>query len=516
MKNNLTAQLAAYGDQTRAERDTVTIADVLERGERVRPLPDLEQKHSSTSPRIVGVLVAASVLILAAVSLPILFTSVIQDVPPATPTSPTLLPAPTVVEDAAPVPSPSPTMPANDVEPGTPLVVPPLESVVPTGPITGLEWHQITPDGFDPTGTGITGLVSGGDRFFYIDGASRTVHSSFDGLKWTSALIDGSIGGMGGFVAWHDTVVGFGCGGASSSGGQIAPKAGCVSVIHPDGTASRRSFDGNIDDVGIGQSGIVVIVTNHHDDDGLSYASEDEVAWNLTGRDINEIDVFNVTDGVLHVEYDDQVADYVLSELGYAGFDEPSRSGWYSPDGVEWIPIPDLPAATSWRLLGTEDGFVGISGGLVWHSSNGLDWRELGGSPGFESLLGRWNGGALLAAETGNIRYASRLGIKDSPLATTGPVNSLESGSGSVGVVIVAVEGETLDLDQILYSPRGEEWITTSAPTEMLDLDLNISAWHFPVEATATDTNVILLLNQDIEGEDRTKLIWFLGTPISD
>jgi hypothetical protein len=449
---------------------------------------------------------AAAAVVAGFVGSVLLASSVAQQ--PATEAPSSTFPVTTVVEDVEAVTAPSTTLPTTEVvEPAV---------VEPVAPITGLEWHQITPDGIDPIGTGITGLVSGGDRFLYIDGSSRTVHSSFDGLKWTSVRIDGSIGGMFGFVAWHDTVVGFGCGGASSSGGQIAPSAGCVSVIHPDGTASRRSFDGNIDDVGIGQSGIVVIVANHHDEDGLSYASEDQVAWNLTGRDINEIDVFDVADGVLHVEYDDQVADYVLSELGYAGFGEPSRSGWFSRDGVEWIPITDLPAATSWRLVGTEDGFVGISGGLVWHSSNGLDWRELGGSPGFESLLGRWKGGAVLAAETGSIRYASGLGIKESPLATTGLVNPLESASGNVGLVIVAIEGETLDLNQILYSPRGEEWISTSTPPEMLDIDLNISVWHLPVEAVATDANVMLLLNQDIEGEDRTKLIWFLGTPISD
>ena len=50
----------------------------------------------------------------------------------------------------------------------------------------------------------------------------------------------------------------------------------------------------------------------------------------------------------------------------------------------------------------------------------------------------------------------------------------------------------------------------------MRDLELTIDAFHLPVEAVATDTKVILLLNEAIEGEDSSRLVWFLGTPIKD
>ena len=303
-------------------------------------------------------------------------------------------------------------------------------------------------------------------------------------------------------------------------GGTIRPNAGCVSVIRPDGTVASRSFDGNINDVGIGPSGIVVIVGNHYDEDGLQYAGEDVLAWNLTGRDINEIDVFEITDGVLHVEYEDQATDYVLSEHGYAYAEggEPFASGWFSQNGEEWIPIPDFPAANRWSLIGTADGFVGISEDLdgdpiVWHSSNGLDWRDLGQSPGFHWPLSRWNDGALVGG-TESIWYISARSIEQTPLLATENEPAI-SASGNVGMVRIDIEPKTFDLKRILYSPRGEAWIDTNVPPEMRDLELTIDAIHNPVEAVATDTNVLMILNLADDGGYGTTLVFFLGTPIT-
>jgi len=511
-------QLSEYGEY-RSERQSPITADELAARTTTQPFTRNALGRGSL------VAAAAAVFVLVVGVLTVLLVSGDRVDPADTATTPTGL-APTTVSPpstTAPLPDVAPTTVVQPVEtPSTTLLPDPVE---PAAPITGMAWQQITPDGIDSIGRGTTVLVSGGDRFLYVDSANKAVHSSFDGLEWTSVPIEGSIDRMFYFVAWHDTVVGTGCGGATSSGGPITPNAGCVSVIHPDGTVATQSFDAQINEAGIGPAGIVAIVTDSYDEDGLQYAYEDVVAWNLTGRDINEFSVFEVIDGVLHVEsHDGQVGDYVLAEHGYADIESQVASGWFSQDGEDWLPIPDFPAGRDWDLIGTEDGFVAISddrdGDVVaWHSSNGLDWRELGQSPG--GGLSRWRDGAVVVA-TESVWHVSGLGIEKTPLATTGLGEYFLSTSGNVGVLVVDFKPATelnqilgVELNQILYSPNGQAWTTTNVPLEMRDLELTISADHNPVEAVATDTNVILLLLEAIEG-DNAALVWYLGTPITD
>ena len=436
-------------------------------------------------------------------------TSSVAESSPAEPASVTVAAA------TSTTPTVQTTVPTTVVLPPTTRVVQVAES---TAPPTGMVWQQVTPGGDGANVVGSAFLISGGDRFIIIVDGS-TVRSSFDGMRWTTVPIEGSIARMHDFAAWNDTVVGYGCGGASSSGGGITPNAGCVSAIRPDGSVASRSFDGDVLDVGIGPAGMVAIVSDHYNEDGLRYVAEDVLAWNVTGRDINEIDVFEITGGVLHVEFEGKEVDYVLADLGYAGIAEPFASAWFSLDGEVWIPIPDFPLAERWRLIGTGDGFVGISEGLdsnpvVWHSSDGMDWRELGRSQGFEGSLSRWNEGALVVGEK-TVWYVSGNGIEETSLVTdeNGPAISA---SGNVGVVKIDTEPVTFLLNQILYSPGGEQWITTNIPPEMSDLELTIDAYHLPVEAVVTDTNVMLLLNEGNTEGDNSTLVWFLGSPTTD
>lgn len=421
-----------------------------------------------------------------------------EDVVDPAGSAPDQITVPTVVEDEGPAPSPATTVPPKAAEP--------------SAPITGINWQQVTPDGLGPTTSGMTALVSGGDRFLYVESAGQVLSTSFDGENWTRQLIQGSFDRLTSFVGWQDTIVGFGCGGSTAGqSGQITPGAGCVSVIHADGTVARQSFDGEVDQAGIGPSGIVVIVTETYDENGLQYADEDLVAMNLTGRDINQLDVFEVTDGVLRVEYDGQVTEYVLSDYGYT-FDSRVASGWFSQDGEEWIPIPDFPAGENWDLVGTEDGFIAISDSSVWHSSDGLAWRELGQSPGGETLS-RWSEGAIVVGAE-SAWFISGSGIVETAFSATGLEPSIPAFS-DLGMIIVDIDGETMDLNQILYSPDGQAWTNTNVPSTMIALDLTWSIWHYPVEVVTTDTSVLLLLNVASDGDSST-LIWVLGTPITD
>jgi len=426
---------------------------------------------------------------------------------------------PPVVGQEEPESSPSTTLPPEAVEP--------------SATITGLAWQQVIPDGIAPTtDSGMTALVSGGDRFLYVDVPNNTVGTSFDGSNWTRESIQGSLDrSIGTFVGWRDTVVGFGCGGwVGLVGEPMTAQPGCVSVIHADGTVANQSFDAQINAAGIGPFGIVAIVTDSYDEDGLEYLAENDLATGLTGRDWADFDgsVIEIVDGVLHIEFrDGLVSDYVLADHGYADAESQVASGWFSQDGEEWIPIPDFPSKTNpdgmgWGLIGTEDGFVAISddndgGVLIWHSSNGLDWRELGQSPGGGTDLSRWSDGAIVAGAENNFWYVSGLGIAETPLATTGLGEISISISDKVGVVIVDM-GATMELSQVLYSPDGQEWTNTNVPPEMRESLANLG-WPMhqaPIEVAATETGVLLRLSVGGVGQGNSTSVWFLGTPITD
>lgn len=47
-------------------------------------------------------------------------------------------------------------------------------------------------------------------------------------------------------------------------------------------------------------------------------------------------------------------------------------------------------------------------------------------------------------------------------------------------------------------------------------IELTWDVWHYPTEAVATDTRVLLVLNEAGNEGDGPTLVWFLGTPITD
>jgi hypothetical protein len=257
----------------------------------------------------------------------------------------------------------------------------------------------------------------------------------------------------------------------------------------------------------------------------------------LTGREWEDFDgsVIEVVDGLLHIEFrDGQVSDYVLADHGYTA-ESHVASGWFSQDGDEWIPIPDSPLVASpdggvdveWNVIGTRDGFVAISddrngGQVAWHSSNGLDWRELGPSTGggwaldpWLSPLSRWSDGAIVVGAE-SVWYLSGVGIAEMPLATNGLDELLAFASDNVGVVIVEFLGETPEMNQVLYSSDGQAWTNTSVPPQMLEDLSNLGmGWYQPrrVEVVAADNAVLLRLSVSNDDGDISAVAWYLGTP---
>ena len=461
-----------------------------------------------------------------------------------------------------PIPTSTPSTVVNQVVPEEAADVLP-EAAEPTPPITGMAWQKVIPDGIDPTSDTPEGesafgggLVSGGDRFLYVDGNDgTTVAESFDGISWTSRSIPGSVDGLGSgnLVGWRDTLVANGCGetfyglhpepGAPNQeesvinwvgAGRITSYPACVSVIRPDGTVATRLFDANIQVVGIGPAGMVAIGADQYDENDLLYVVQPDVVTILTGRDWEDFDdsVIEVTDGVLHIEFrDGQVSDYVLPDHGYTLAGLPAASGWFSQDGEEWIPISDFPVepnpdGTGWDLIGTEAGFFGISDDfdghvVAWHSSNGLDWRELGLLPDDGATLSRWSDGAIVIG-TDRVWHLSALGIEETPLATPGlgEPGIVTSTSGEVGVamVIFRAEGEAMELKQVLYSSDGQAWTNTDVSPEIREIPPNLGEWPWfhHVDLAATDTGVLLYLRSGGPDVVDPASAWFLGVPITD
>jgi hypothetical protein len=437
-------------------------------------------------------------------------------------------------EVADPLPPPSVVLPTvvEDVIPETaPPATPAPEAVEPGAPITGITWQQIAPTGLDVNNDYAT-LLSDGHRYVYIDGNAFAV--SVDGINWTTQPIQGSLDRPNALAGWQNTILAYGCGGwVGSEGSPITARPGCVSVINAEGAVISQSFDAHINAAGIGPHGIVAIVTNRSDESGLEYFKYDHM-WDLIGREPDDLTFDEISDGVLHIETTGgEVIDYVLSEYGYTDSEPQAASAWYSEDGKEWTPIPDFPGVTShesfhwpnglqWNLVATEDGFVATSNNqdgtdIVWHSPDGLDWRELGRLPGDIGFLGPWKEGAVLVKAEG-VWYLSEAGIEETVLTPAdGEAPLAISASGKIGIVVVDAWHATADLNQIVYSSDGRTWINTDLPPQMRD-DLSNLGWPMfqkPIEAAATDSGVLLRLSASGDILDPAS-VWYLGTPTTD
>ena len=435
-------------------------------------------------------------------------------------------------EVADPVPPPSVVLPTV-VEDVIPETAPPA-SLAPEAvePITGIAWQQIAPTGIDPNNDHAT-LLSDGHRYVYIDGNAFAV--SVDGINWTTQSIQGSLEDQDALVGWQDAILSYGCGGwIGIEGRPITPRPGCVSVINADGAVASQSFDAHINAAGIGPHGIVAIVTNRSDESGLEYFKYDHM-WDMIGRESDDLTFDEISDGVLHIETTGgEVIDYVLSEYGYTDSEPQAASAWYSEDGEEWTPIPDFPRVTShesfhwpnglqWNLVATEDGFVATSNDqdgtdIVWHSPDGLSWRELGRLPGDIGFLGPWKEGAVLVKAEG-VWYLSKTGIEERALTPAdGEAPLAVSASGKVGIVVVDAWHATAELNQILYSSDGRTWMNTGMPEEMRETLVAGAGWpcNRCIEVSVTDTGVLLRVAVASEGMFASEFTWFLGTPITD
>lgn len=382
----------------------------------------------------------------------------------------------------------------------SPTTIPPPDAA----PNVGLSWHRVE---FEGNGEVVFG---GGDRFLVPvvqdNGVIEAIRTSFDAMTWTTRSFPGSLVYNGDIRAvWEDSVLSVTGGGGFSAteDGPIFSAPSTVSVLLLDGTEHRRVFESDVRSAAIGPVGIVVGAS--------SFLDEEEIVLNELGADFasNLSRTELREDDVLYAETNDgRTAEIDLAENGY-DIDQLGRiEGWYSSDGQEWSPIPEFPPVDG--LVGTRDGFLGINGHDVWHSSDGRAWVNLG-SVGFHPIwsphsgLARWKDGALIT-DGSEFVYASTGGLEPLPAPPDAIPNTSSApwplvATGDVGITFVSVQ-----TGEFLFSADGASWETTNLPADMAD------SWGwFTSSAAATDTAVLLLLWDD-QGTGGQEPVWWLGT----
>ncbi len=291
--------------------------------------------------------------------------------------------------------SPSPA--AVAVPSSTPTPTPTAEVTPPAALSPDATWTKVALDG------GLRKVAWLGDRFVLLDD-SGAVSTSTDGATWHALQPGDPDPGYAELlkdemVVWQDHVVGWSNpGGSGNIAGQPPTTARDVlRIIRPPAEPTVTTpFKGRIQSIGIGPKGIVAQVHSHLDWDAW-------VASKLGDDWVSRYKEVSFKDGILEITmkrgrglkvvWADQ--GFELGDFQDAGF------GWYSPDGEQWTPMPvptwsrdqdsGLGFVTGFGdVVGVSDGFIarGVNPedtcpipagcGDMWHSSDGLTWRNLG------------------------------------------------------------------------------------------------------------------------------------------
>ena len=232
---------------------------------------------------------------------------------------------------------------------------------------------------------------------------SGAVSTSTDGASWQVLQPGDPDPGYvellrGKFVSWQNDVVGWW---NPEDGPDYANKPPVTArdvlrIVRPPAAPTETTpFKGRIESIGIGPAGIVAQVHSHLDWDAwVASKLGDELGLNATGVALQGRDPRD----------HDEARPRPQGRLGgrglRAGDYQDAGFGWYSPDGEQWTrcPPPPAPDADSGRgfltgfgdVVGVSDGFIargvtdtgscasedGCAG--MWHSSDGLTWRNLG------------------------------------------------------------------------------------------------------------------------------------------
>jgi hypothetical protein len=393
--------------------------------------------------------------------------------------------------DQSAIGDPSPSVPGIVAPSTTPTATPSAEvSPTPDAHSLKLTWTKGALDGRSPQVAWL------GGRFVLVDQDTGVVRTSTDGKTW-HALQPGDDPGYaellrprrghpaGAYVSWEDEIVGWWNPQEPLSLANQPPVTArdILRIVRPPAQPRVTTpFKGRIESIGIGPKGIVAQVHSHIDWDAW-------VATRLGENWVSHFTGMEFRDGILDISVDNGPGLHVVwADEGFepgdymdAGFE------WYSPDGEQWTAIPSVGSPESDGFRGFPTGFgdvVGVSDGFIargpctsdggctemWHSSDGLTWRNIGNVVnGSDGQLLSWMGGALVTDGVGRFDFWTSQGGSELPMAAELPVawkqaegNTEEFGMGPLGLVTARK-----DYAQILFTRDGVAWDIQAMPAEM-------------------------------------------------
>jgi hypothetical protein len=385
--------------------------------------------------------------------------------------------------------SSTPSQPAEVVPSETPAPTP-TSTAEATPPAVGqnlkLTWTKLSLAQRSPR---IAWLV---DRFVQVDDESRVVQTSTDGFSWHVLQPGDPDPGYldlmrevrnAGLVTWGDDIVRWWNPeeGADIAGKPPATARDIVRIVRPGAAPTDTTpFKGRIGSLGIGPAGIVATVDSQLDFDAwvtkkLGLRTNND--WTCCVKDVtfqNGVLQIKLNNGPgLKVNWADE--GFLPGDYLYKGF------GWYSPDGVQWTPIPGYGTDfTLNQVIGVSDGFIAQGEadedrcplpdgcGEMWHSSDGLTWRNLGPSAERppEGRMVPWMGGALVTDGFGTFDFWTSQGKSELPMAAELPTAPKEPNAtfatGPLGLVTLSME-----TNEVLFTRDGVDWDLGPMPAAM-------------------------------------------------
>jgi hypothetical protein len=155
---------------------------------------------------------------------------------------------------------------------------------------------------------------------------------------------------------------------------------------------------------------------------------------------------------------------------------------WFSPDGIEWTAVPGGLR----EFVGVSDGFIARDGidedlctlpdgcGLMWHSADGLTWRNLG-HPDVEPeswnpRVVPWMGGALVTDGVGHFGLWTSHGYSELPMAADFPAQAEDGdptytpfATGPLGLVSIRRASR-----EVFITRDGVDWKLQPIPAAMV------------------------------------------------
>ena len=424
---------------------------------------------------------------------------------------------------------PSPSLPGVVAPSSTPSATPTAE-VSPTPDAQSLEltWTKIALDGRSPRVAWL------GDRFVLVDEEANVVSTSTDGASWYVLRPGDPDPGYldllrGSFASWEDDVIGWwnpedaADGRPEIAGTPPITARDVIRIVRPPAAPSVTTpFKGHIQSIGIGPAGIVAQVHSHLDTDAW-------IASKLGDDWVSRYEEVSFKDGILEVTMKrGRGLKVVWADQGFepgdfmdAGF------GWFSPDGVQWTampapaPDPDVDSQLGFPtgfgdVVGVSDGFIAHGNDAMWHSVDGLTWRNLGSPDDADlspdgSVLLPWKGGALLTDGVGTFDFWNSQGSSELPMAADVRAASEQPnewydnaiGTGPLGAAMVSIDSQ-----EILVTRDGIDWDIQPMPAEMAADGVG----RRPTTVAVGERSVLVLLWAGALQADQVPSLW-LGTP---